>query len=114
MKGVISISLPYMQISSAIKKYHNKINKKKLALNDKIPTKLMEKAIASRVRMAKKAQRNNIQTNPTLPVFTYEQFCSNPNSLVQAFSAGNEDAQGRQAITKVEGKNIPASMLSWT
>ena len=104
MKGVISISSPYMQISSAIKKkYHTKINKKKLNLNEKIPTKLIEKAIASWVSMAK-AQRNNIQTNPMLPVVTYEQFCSNPNSLVQAFSAGNEDVQGRQAITKVEGK----------
>ena len=104
MKGVISISSPYMQISSAIKKkYHTKINKKKLDLNDKIPTKLMEKAIASWVRMAK-AQRNNIQANPTLPVVTYEQFCSNPNSLVQAFSAGHEEVQGTSATTKVEGK----------
>ena len=42
MKGVISISSPYMQISSAIKKkYHTKIAKKKLDLNDKIPTKLI-------------------------------------------------------------------------
>ena len=104
MKGVISISSPYMQISSAIKKkYHTKINKKKLDLNDKIPTKLMEKAIASWVRMAK-AQRNNIQANPTLPVVTYEQFCSNPNSLVQAFSDGHANVQGTSATTKVEGK----------
>ena len=104
MKGVISISSPYMQISSAIKKkYHTKINKKKLDLNDKITTKLMEKSIASWVRMAK-AQRNNIQSKPTLPVVTYEKFCSNPNSLVLAFSAGHEDVQGTSATTKVEGK----------
>ena len=85
MTGVISISSPYMQITSAIKKkYHNMVGNKKLRPRDQIPEKLIRKATDSWVLMAK-AQRNNVKSNPSMPLVTYEQFCKNPQKLIKAF-----------------------------
>ena len=104
MRGVISISSPYLQISSAIKKkYQAMIAKDKLDPNSKIPKKLMKEAISFWVAMAK-AQRNNIQANPSMPVVTYEQFCANPNILINAFSPNIDASTDQPLITKAKGK----------
>ena len=102
MRAVISISSPYMQISSAIKKKHQAMTmKNKLDPKRKIPKKLMKEAISFWVAMAK-AQRNNIKANPSIPVVTYEQFCANPYTLIKAFSP-NLDAINNE-IPKAKGK----------
>lgn len=106
MIGVISISSPYMQITSAIKKkYHNMIGSKKLHPKDQIPEKLIRKAIANWVLMAK-AQRNNIKSNPSMPLVTYEQFCKNPQKLIKAFRNQTQIPVKSYKPQKISGKKI--------
>ena len=104
MAGMISISSPYMQISSEIKKkYHKLIGRKKLLQSDQIPAKLIQNAAAKWVHMAQ-AQRRNIESNPSIPFVTYEQFCSNPEEVIKAFHRETNIPTRESTTPKVQGK----------
>ena len=104
MAGIISISSPYMQISSEIKKkYHKLIGRNKLRPSDQIPTKLIQNATAKWVHMAQ-AQRRNIESNPSTPFVTYEQFCSNPEELIRSFYRETNIPTRNSSPLKVQGK----------
>ena len=104
MAGAISISSPYMQISSEIKKrYHKMVGRNKLNPTKNIPEKLVQNATKKWVHMAK-AQRKNIKSNPSIPVVTYEQFCRDPEELVRAFCHSTNTPMRNSKPPQIKGK----------
>lgn len=99
---IFSISNPYLYVGSSINRYGIKDN-----INREDPMSLHSaiEATTRRWIIRANAQKQNVMKHPNIPLKTYEQFCHNPYSYIEALCLPDNQIITNNSVQQLSGKS---------